>query len=303
MTVVFEPNPTVARRELAVFFHEVRELRKRSLEELGTHLDVAASQASRLDTGARGFRPEDVRKLSAWYGLDQETEERLLALADESKKRAWWQQVDLPNSYRTLIGMEKAAVSISEYCGNVMPGLLQTRDYAQAAIAAGAADVTVQRVQLTADVRIRRQQILEGESAPRLRVVIDEVALARGVKPPEVMRRQLEYLLEVGKRPNVEVQVIGFEYGIHPGPDGHFMLIGLGRSIPDVIYREDKLTFQDSSDARELARIRDLWDSLRAIALSPRESAERIQQYADRLSAPLRPSIGDGAGPFLKGTL
>ncbi|OLT14229.1 hypothetical protein BJF78_19715 [Pseudonocardia sp. CNS-139] len=216
MDVAQEPNPTAARRELALYFRTLREQRRYGLDQLAAYLGVSEAQASRLDKGARGLRPEDVRRLARWYQLPEPERDRLLALSSESRRRGWWQQVDLDESYRTLIGMEQAAHAINEYCGSVIPGLLQTREYAEAAGAAGALDVPRSRVDLAIEVRMRRQQVLDRDSPPLLWVVLDESALARVAGGRAAMRTQLEHLLAAADRPGVTIQVIGFEYGVHP---------------------------------------------------------------------------------------
>jgi transcriptional regulator with XRE-family HTH domain len=279
-----EPNPTVARRQLAVFFKNVRELQGHSLEALAERLGVALSQASRLDTGARGFHPKDVRLLASWYQLDAATEQSLLALAEESRKRAWWQQVDLKPAYRTLIGMEQVATSIDEYCGSAIPGLLQTRDFATAALRSGSLDVTPEQIGLAVDVRLRRQQILTRDLPPPLRVVIDEAALARVTGGSDVMRSQLEHLLEASTRPHITVQVIGFEYGIHPGGESQFILLAMPGDLPDIVYNDGLLGPSDSSAAAEVQKSRRLWQTISAIALAPPASTERIVRYLRQLA-------------------
>jgi transcriptional regulator with XRE-family HTH domain len=97
-------NPTVARIRLAALFREARQRTGRSLDDLSGFSGVSAPQASRLDSGARGFRPDDVLRLAEWYGLGEADAHGLLALAEEGRRREWWQQVDLPDAYRTLIG-------------------------------------------------------------------------------------------------------------------------------------------------------------------------------------------------------
>ncbi len=285
MTGASQPNPTVARRELAVIFRALRERQKRSLEDLAAHLDVALSQASRLDTGARGFRPDDVRKLASWYRLGDAEETRLLALATESRKRAWWQQVDLPNSYRTLIGMEQAAVAVNEYCSSVVPGLLQTPEYARAATAASVLDIDAEQIDPAVDVRLRRQSVLSRTPPPQLWVVIDEAALARVTGGRDVMRAQLEHLRDAAARRNIVVQVIGFEYGTHPGGESHFILLDMAGDLPDVVYTEGLHGPDDSSAELDIRRYRRIWDLLRSIALNPRESSRRIASYAQRLAS------------------
>ena len=284
LTMTEQPNPTVARRRLAVFFKSLREQRRRTQDEVASLLEVALSQASRLDTGARGYRPDDVRKLSAWYGLDGTTERSLLALADESKRRAWWQQTDLQPSYRTLIGMEQVASSIKEFSSVVVPGLLQTREYALSAAAASNIDARPEDIGPAIDIRMRRQEIIRRDQSPRLSVIMDEAVLARVTGGAEVMRRQLHHLLEIAVRPVVTIQVIGFEYGTHPGLLSNFILLEqLAEDLPDLVYIEELLEPSDSSNDVKVQQFRRTWEALSAIALSPRASLERIDGYARRL--------------------
>jgi transcriptional regulator with XRE-family HTH domain len=277
-----DANPTLARRELAVYFAQLREQRERSLEDLASILGVTLSQASRLDTGARGFRIADVEKLAAWYDLGAAELLRLRAIAENARKRAWWQQVDLPDSYRTLIGLEQGAELINEYSATVIPGLLQTRDYASAAVRITAIGIQPEAVAQAVDVRIRRQEILDRHAPPALSVVIDEVALARGAGGPEVMKAQLHHLLKLRERPNVSIQVIGFEAGLYPG--GPFILVQLPRGIPDVHYSETQHTQRDTTDADTLRRVRRHWQALQAIAMSPEQSAARIAKHRNKLT-------------------
>lgn len=278
-----EPNPTVARRLLAVYFSTLREQRKRGLPDLAKALGVALSQASRLDTGARGFQLVDVETLCDWYEIGSAEQDRLMALAEESRRRAWWQQVVLEDSYRTLIGMERAAVTINEYCSTVIPGLLQTSGYANAAVASSAVGERASDVDQAVDVRMHRQDILERSDPPELSVVLDEAALARGAGGPSVMRGQLEHLLEMAKRPEITIQVIGFDAGMYPIGAGQFILLRMGRGVPDVYYSESQLGPSDSSDLDQLKTGWRLWNTLQGAAMSAQLSAERIEQYLSRL--------------------
>jgi len=286
VTAVAEANPTVARRKLAVYFRRLREQHGTSFDQLAAILEVDRSQASRLYTGARGFQVEDVLALCRWYGLDAAEQARLVALAEEARKRGWWQQYDLAPSLRTLIGMEQAAVSISEYAGSVIPGLLQTREYAEAAaaVAYGAIDVPPQRVADAVKVRMRRQQILARARPPELWVVIDEAVLARVGGGVAVMRNQLEHLHAKANTPGITVQVVGFDYGLYPG-GFHSILLQMAEGLPDVIYNEALAEPDDTSDTAALRAARKRWDRLRALALSPRESAELILRHVDRLGS------------------
>lgn len=280
-----EPNPTFARRRLAVRLRALREQNGRSLSDLAEHLNVSLAQASRLDTGARGFQAEHIDLLARWYGLGKAEHQLLDRLVGESRKRAWWQQIELPNSYRTLIGLEQAADSINEFGGIVLPGLLQTGEYAIAAAIGSSFDLPIEVVEQAIGVRIRRQKILERVSPPLLWVVIDEALLARTTGSEEVMADQLDHLLAMANRPRVTVQVIGFEAGTHLGGQySQFILLGMGDEAPGVVYEEGQLDPSDSDDPLVVRTYQRVWDLLRAIALDPEASRARIARYRSALN-------------------
>jgi transcriptional regulator with XRE-family HTH domain len=280
-----EPNPTVARRRLAVRFQGLREQRGRSLKELASYLAVPEPQASRLDTGARGFNPGQIEKLAKWYNLDAAELPGLLAMGAESRRRGWWQQIELADSYRTLIGLEQIARSINEYGGAVVPGLLQTPDYARASARGGTIDAPPQQIEQAVEVRIRRQRILDGDDPPQLWVVIDEAVLARTTGGATVMGAQLVHLVEMSTRPQVNVQIVGFETGVHVGSSrNHFILIEMGDCLPDVLYREATTGPLDTTKVTDYWRA---WNELRAVALDRNASRTRIQSYREKLHPPV----------------
>jgi len=279
-----EPNPTVARRRLAVRLSRLREQNGHSLEDLAKFLRVALPQASRLDTGARGVPVGQVKRLADWYGLSESERGELLELVAESRRRAWWQQVELQDSYRTLIGMEQAAESVDEYCSSVVPGLLQTYDYARAVAASSYLEPKQHQVDQAVEVRLRRQEILNRVRPPDLWVIIDESALARTTGGVDVMRAQLLHLEEMADRPRVTVQVVGFESGTHLGSmNNHFILLRMRGDIPDVLYSEAHGEPYDTSAEESISYYRRIWDMMRAVALAPDRSRARITSYLDHL--------------------
>jgi transcriptional regulator with XRE-family HTH domain len=276
-------NPTVARIRLAAHFKEARERAGKSLDDLSRFLGISAPQASRLDSGARGFRPRDVPRLAEWYGFDQSDAKHLVALAEESRRREWWQQVDLPDAYRTYIGMEQEARAISEYHVNVVPGLLQTPGYARVAASVGdkSADpqARAERIDSAVDVRLRRQEILDRRDPPRLTVVIDEAVLARGPRDPAIRRGQLEHLRASADKANITVQIIAFEYGLHTGASSNFILLDMAGRTPDLFYSEGLGSGFASSDPTILENNSEVWTELRAKALDTLMSKDRIDRY------------------------
>lgn len=286
MSDAAEPNPTVARRRLAVRLSRLREENGRSLEDMASFLRVAHPQASRLDTGARGFPRGQVEKLAGWYGLSTPAQVELLELVAASRRRAWWQQVELADSYRTLIGMEQAAKSINEYGSWVIPGLLQTLDYARASASGDSfpLDEAVDAIDAAPQVRVRRQRLLERAESPRLRVVIDEGVLARTIGGKAVMSAQLAHLEAMSARERIEVRVIGFEVGAYPGGSlGHYILLEMGDGLPDVVYREGLDAPDDRSDEATLGKYWRAWGQIQSKALDPYASRALIKWYRSRL--------------------
>jgi transcriptional regulator with XRE-family HTH domain len=284
VVVAYEPNPTAARRELALFFRTLRERQGRGLDDLARRLGVTEVQASRLDRGVRGLGPEDVLALAEWYGIQQAERARLLELAAESRRRAWWQKTEIPDeAYRTLIGMEQAAEFIGEYGSAIIPGLLQTPAYARAATAGSGLNLTDEQIDAAVAIRMRRQEVLKRDRPPRYWTVIDEAALARVTGGREIMREQLGHLAEAADRATVIVQVIGFEYGAHPGIV-HFIVVDTGRGLPDLVYVEGLRGRAEFTTPAETQRYREVWETLTAIALDPRQSRERIEFHRERLA-------------------
>ena len=273
-----KPSPILRRRQLAARLRELRTQAGLTADEVAVRMLVSPAKISRIETGVRGASLRDVRDLCEIYGADQGERERLAALVRESKQPSWWQQYDLPNA--TYVGLEAAAVSMLDYESSVIPGLLQTEDYAHAILEGFLYDASPELIQQQLEVRMTRQQLLHGERAPQLWTVIDEAALHRVVGGPAVMRAQLESLVESAALANVTVQVIPFEAGAHPGMDSTFVLLHLEEEVADVVYIEGLVGNLYQESPSDLARYRRAFDELRAIALSPKDSIARVSGIA-----------------------
>jgi hypothetical protein len=161
---------------------------------------------------------------------------RLIELAAEGKKRAWWQRLSLP--YSDYVGLEAAAESISDYGVAVVPGLLQTPDYARAVlrdlVPALPSKVVEERVQ----ARVERQRRRFSRPAPNLEAVLDESVLHRAVGNPAVMVAQLERLLEMSQRPQVTIRVVPYDAGVVPASH-KFIILRFAEPETDIVHIED----------------------------------------------------------------
>jgi transcriptional regulator with XRE-family HTH domain len=276
--VVGKPSPILRRRQLAARLRDLRTQAGLTADEVAARMLVSPAKISRIETGVRGASLRDVRDLCEIYGADQPERDLLAALVRESKQPSWWQQYDLPDT--TFVGLETAAVSILDYESSVVPGLLQTEDYARAVVDGVLYGAPEDMVQQRVEVRLTRQKLLHAERPPQLWTVIDEAALHRLVGGPGVMRAQLEALAESSALANVTVQVIPFEAGAHPGMDSTFILLHLDEQVADVVYIEGLVGNLYQESPSDLARYRRVFDQLRAIALSPKDSVARICSIA-----------------------
>jgi transcriptional regulator with XRE-family HTH domain len=279
---VTSASPTVRRRELGARLRALRTNAGLTVEDVAGGMEVSPAKISRIETAARGVSLADVRFLCDLYGVTGEDRDRLLTLIRDSRRRSWWQRYGLPESLATYIGLEDAAVSVHQYETSLVPPLLQTEDYARAVIAGSAPDLSAEQVEALVRARLTRQDLLTAEQPPELWAVVDEAALHRLVGGTEVMRAQLAALADRSRPRNVVVQVIPLEAGAHPGLDSAFTILQL-QQVSDVVYVEGLIGNFYLQNPGDIARYRRAFDQLRAIAMSPRDSRDRITALAGAL--------------------
>jgi transcriptional regulator with XRE-family HTH domain len=277
-------SPTVRRRRLASELRGLREAAGLTIEQVAERMEVSSSKISRLETARVSAPPRDVRDLLEIYGVTGEQRETLLSIAREARQRTWLDEYsDLP--FAAAADMEGAAASIRIYSALVVPGLLQTVDYARAVLGAIRLDLEEDEIERRVDLRKSRQSLLAREGSRTLWVVLDEAVLRRVVGGPEVMRAQLQRLMEVTALPRLTLQVLPFAAGAHAGLDGEFDLYSFAEAADqDVVFIENTISdlYLESADA--IRRYNLLFDHLRAKALDPAHSAEFFARVAKELS-------------------
>jgi transcriptional regulator with XRE-family HTH domain len=279
---VAEGSPTVRRRELGALLRRLREEREMSVRQVTEHLLCSPSKVSRIETGQRGATLRDIRDLCDLYAVtDQAERERLMTLAREGKQQSWWQSHDL--TYSTYVGLEAEAKSIRQFQSSVVPGLLQSADYARAVqtdvVPRHSPELIEQRVQ----VRLERQQLLKQPEPPALSAVLDESVLHRLVGGARVMSEQLSHLAEVAKLPNVLVNVISYNSGAHPGLESNFRILEFEKDIPGIVYTEGLIGSVYLERPEDFDRYRQVFDHLQAIALSEENTIELIENLAHEM--------------------
>lgn len=276
------PSPTLRRRELAARLRALRLARGLTVEQVAEQLLCSPSKVSRMETGQRGATLRDVRDLCRIYGLNDPSQvEYLMELVREAKQQAWWQSYDL--DYATYVGLEQAATTLSYYQSTIVPGLLQTADYARAMHEGSMpGEFTPGRADDLIEVRLRRQEVLTRDPPLQLRVVLDEAVLHRVVGGPDVMARQLEHFTRTAKRPNVTLQVIPFGVGAHPAMENMFNIIEFGDVAPRVVYVEGLMGWLFLERENDVARYTQVFKHLCAIALNPQDTIELMAEVGVR---------------------
>lgn len=275
-------NPTVRRRRLGQELRRLRELKGMTAEEVAERLLVSQSKISRLENGRRSISQRDVRDLCGVYEVeDHRIVDSLMQMAKDSRQQGWWHSFgDIP--YSVYIGLETDAASLRVYDPQVVPGLLQTRAYAEALITGALPETTPTDIEKRVQVRVRRQERISAPDNPlRLWTVLDESALRRVVGSRHLMRDQLEHLVEQSQLPHVTVQVIPFEMGAHPGLNGQYAIL----EFPDaadssVVYIEGVTSDLYLEKANDVQQYSVMYEHLRAQALNVDQSRRLIADIA-----------------------
>lgn len=235
---------------------------------------------SRIEAAAHNPKPADIAMLCKLYALgDHETDE-LVTLARQCRVKGWWQKYDLPEIVSAYTGLEEEANTMRQYSLDVVPGLLQTEAYVRAMAAAELRTYSEEEIDRMVDVRMKRQDRLGGDGSLKSWFVVNEDAIRRQVGGSAAMHEQLQHLVTVSRRDNVDLQILSFETGAHPAiASGGFSILSFPEQAdPDVVYLELRLNALYLEQPDEIATYSMLFDQLRARALGPEESRSLVQE-------------------------
>ncbi|MFF1704187.1 helix-turn-helix transcriptional regulator [Streptomyces sp. NPDC058252] len=279
--------PTVGQVVLGRRLLDLRERAGLKREEAARILRVAPATVRRMEMAEVSLKIPYLQLLLKSYGVSDEEAEAFVQLAEEANKPGWWQRFHdiLPDWFSMHVSLEGAAALIRSYEPHFVPGLLQTEDYARGVLKAGAIGQTrPEDIERHVALRMQRQTLLTREGAPRIWAVMDETALLRPIGGPEVMRAQIDKLLQVTKLPNVTLQVIPFSSGPHPGTYGPFVLFRFAvPELPDMVYSE-YLTGAVYLDARsEVATHLEVMDRMAAQAATAHRTKEILRDLRKEL--------------------
>jgi transcriptional regulator with XRE-family HTH domain len=212
-----------------------------SLEDAARALRVKSLTIRRLEKAEVGLRPLYVEKLLETYGAGRQEIDEFVALAERANEPGWWHAYRdvLPSWFAAYVSLETGAKTLRTYEPHYVTGLLQTYGYARAVLRGGFPNDSDEDLERRVDARLRRQQLLEKPDAPTLWVVMDEAVLHRVVGGPQVMRNQIDHLLEASELDHVSIDIVPFSAGAHLGACAPFTYFRFEEpELPDVVYSE-----------------------------------------------------------------
>jgi transcriptional regulator with XRE-family HTH domain len=247
-------DPNVLRRRLRSELRRIRETSGLIQKDVASAMDWHASKLVRIEAGSVRLSVNDLRALLTFYGVtDAEEVGRLVALARSARRRSWWEghRSVASAQHIAFLGFESSAVVIRNFEPIVVPGLLQTEDYARAVIVAHeGAHADKNRIDALIDLRMERQELFDRPDAPEIHFVLDESALHRMVGGRSVMTQQFRRIREIADRPNVTIKIVPFGTGFYPMCHTGYVIFGFSDPadgdilfveypLGELVFRED----------------------------------------------------------------
>lgn len=278
-----ETTPTFRRLLLGRELRGLREAKGLTAKAVSNEMEVAASWVTRIENGQRGVQTRDLKRLFELYDVsDEEKREKLLELSRQAKQQGWWEpyRSTLPPRYTDYVGLESSARAIRNTEVIVVPGLLQTEEYAHHLLTHGMHDFTPEEVRSRLRVRLQRQQnLVDRPEKIRLDAILDEAVLRRQVGGPKVMREQLSHLIESAELDNVTLRLLPLSSGVHAGASGSFVILDFpGAAMAPIPYIETVAGDLYLEKRHDVETCEATWDYLQGQALDPTESVAMVAE-------------------------
>ncbi|MFH8593279.1 helix-turn-helix domain-containing protein [Streptomyces rimosus] len=280
---------TVLGRRLGGELLRMREARGLRQAQAAEALTASVPKVAKMERGLVPMRDPDIRALCHLYEMDDaDTVGRLLGLAklDRGRRRAkgWWRHAPNAGGLAEYIALEDVASRVRNWQLSLVPGLCQTREYARALEVSYGRWQDPDEIEQVVEVRMRRQARLGGEQPLQLYAVVWEAALRQLVGGAEVMRKQLEQLIDLSGRPNVRLQVLPFRAGGHPCITGPFNIVSFAENeAVDVVHVDGIASTVWVEDAGDSASYAAYFDRTARLGLAPRDSVTLIDNIRKEL--------------------
>jgi transcriptional regulator with XRE-family HTH domain len=278
-------RPTLRAQWLGQSLRQLRESASLTLQQAAEFLQRNAATVSRFESGEYPIRRPDLMALLDLYGVsERRRRDGLLRLSEDVWQKGWWDgyAADVERQFVDYVWLESRALAIRAFDCILLPGLLQTRDYAQAVISAAEWEAGPEQVGRWVQLRMDRQAVLHSAEPPRVSVIVDELVLRREVGGPGVLADQLTHLLACAELPHLDLRVLPASLGTHASLSGGFLVFSTAEPDLEVGYAETMggAVYVEPPDSERFVRV---YDRLLDSALWPAESTEFVRAIREDL--------------------
>lgn len=272
-------GPTLRKRQLGMELRRLRDAAGLTREAAADEIACSPTKITHLESGRNSPRKAELKVLLQLYGASTQVHAALEELRREASERGWWSTARLPEWLAAYVGLEADASSLRALALELIPGLLQTEDYARETHLLAKHMTQPDEVDRWVSARIRRQHRLTDSEPLQFTAVVSEAALRRCASHPSIAPGQLRHLIERAGLPNVDLRVLPFSAGMHPSMSGSFALLSFpDEALPDAAYQEYAVGGHLIDEPTIVGRLDRLYDALRDQALGADESLVLISE-------------------------
>lgn len=274
-------DPSALRWLIGVELGSYRKRAGQTMAAAAKEIGCSPAKVGHLESGRNQQQPAEVTGLLRFYGADQADIDRLASLAGSADQQTWWAPWTevVPDWLRTFVGLEGLASHISDYAMSVIPALLQTEDYSLG-VTQGSGRVRPDHFERTVNLRMERQRRLYADNPVRLTAIIEEAVLDRPIGTADTMRGQLEHLIRMSERDNIEVLLLPTSVGRHDALASAFTVLDFA-AAQSIVYVEQVNGAVYIQDQDQVSGYNQIVARLRDAALSPEQTIEAINVRLD----------------------
>jgi transcriptional regulator with XRE-family HTH domain len=279
------PSTRVERRRLRGELRKARQEAGLTQEQVAQHMDWSLSKIIRIETGSVGVSTNDLNALLRLYEIgDVDYVRRLIDLAKATRQQSPWSKYrdSIPPAFFQFLEYEAAAFVVREYESFLIPGLLQTEQYAATVISKYKGNYSPRTIEARVEIRMARQQLLEQPNPPYLHFILDEGVVQRLMGDRDVRAEQLQKLVDMAHRPRVTIEIVPFSAGLHRSLGETFSILEFQDTADDdVLYFENaRDALLTHNEADEISLYREIFENLRSISLGPSKSLAYLIRVA-----------------------
>ncbi|MCF3167822.1 helix-turn-helix domain-containing protein [Streptomyces californicus] len=282
------PRPTVRRRRVGAELKRLREKAGVRMEDAAERIGGDKPKISRQENGRQGVSKLEIEALLELYGVsDDRLRTALITLAREGRRKGWWAQYSdiLSSNFQERLSIEADTARILSFQPMLVPGLLQTVEYATQVIRSAGKNATEEQIASYIDVRRSRQEIFTRENPPQFVCLLDEAVLHREIGGPAVMAAQLGKILEISNPPKLTIQVVPFAEGWHAGADGAFNIYSypdpMDLDVVNLEYLDGALYLEEDESVE---RYQLAFEELRTASLTTKQSMELVSSVQEEFA-------------------